>query len=181
MSAWSPNTETRFAGEVERYHAWKTLRKQSVGEHTWQVLRIYDEVFGLNDAEVARWILWHDAPELITGDVPFQTKRRWPKVKEALTEAETVASEELEIIWPELTDLQRARIKLCDVLEMYEFGVCEVQMGNQFCRAVVRETAKAIRDLLSRMPMVDSELTEKDVGRYARKHALPEITEGETW
>jgi len=172
--------ETRFAGEVERYHAWRTLRRQSVGEHTWQVLRIYDEIFGLHDAEVARWILWHDAPELITGDVPFQTKRRWPEVKKALTEAEEVASRELDIVWPEITDLQRARIKLCDVLEMYEFGVREVQMGNQFCREVVRATAEALQDLLESLPDQRISLNGQ-TWRYILKHALPAIEEGRTW
>jgi hypothetical protein len=38
-----------------------------------------------------------------------------------------------------LDDHWRQRVKLCDVLEMWEFGQDEVALGNRFAAPIVRE------------------------------------------
>src|ERR1043166_2928788 len=81
-------TNARLAGQVTRYHTWPVHRQQSVGEHTWQVLRIYQQIWGSVEPEVTNYILWHDAGELVTGDPPFPFKRENPQFKESYRLAE---------------------------------------------------------------------------------------------
>jgi len=44
ISRKSVLTNARFAGMVLRYHTWPTLQKQTVGDHTWQIFRIYWQI-----------------------------------------------------------------------------------------------------------------------------------------
>jgi len=169
-------TETRLAGQVMRYHTYPTLQRQTNGEHTWQVLRIYDEMFGLWDREVARWIVWHDAAELRTGDIPYSAKQRHPALKAAADEAEEAASVALGIDWPQITPIQRQRVKFCDVLEMYEFGLMEVRLGSQLGRAIVLDTAADLQRRLTEMQEADRVSWQS----YRRAHSLPLLDEVRT-
>lgn len=141
-------TSTRLAGLVKRYHTWPTLRTQTVAEHSWQVARIFRELFP--DAwciEVADWIQMHDMPEIGTGDVPFPLKARYPELKAIYEEIESEVSDNLGLVWPELTDRQRLLIKVCDLLEMWEHGSEEKMMGNKYAEPIIADTAAAVWEL----------------------------------
>lgn len=139
----------RLAGEVVRYHTWPTHRRQSVGEHTWQVLRIYWQIFGPPSPEVTTDILWHDAPELVTGDPPFPIKACNPALKAEYDRLEPRALADMGgRRGVELTAYERRRIKCCDLLEMHEFGVQELRMGNEYARPIVSDTAAALDKLM---------------------------------
>ena len=137
----------RRAGEVLRYHAWQVLRAQSVAEHTWQVLRIFYQIFDQLPEEIAVNVLWHDAGELRIGDLPFPVKSQNPDLKAVCDrlEEETVAIMAGSL--PRLDSLDRNRIKLCDLLEMVEFGNDEVMRGNQFAQPIVVDCIKAAASL----------------------------------
>lgn len=144
-------TSTRLAGSVRRYHSWPVLRPQTVAEHSWQVARLFRELFP--DAwcvEVADWIQMHDMPEIGTGDVPFPLKARYPGLKANYDEIENDVSDNLGLVWPELTDRQRLLIKICDLLEMWEYGREELTMGNRYAEPIITDTAAAIWELTVR-------------------------------
>lgn len=136
---------------VKRYHTWPTVQQQTVADHTWQVMRIYCEVFGAPDHTIWEYLLWHDAGEIVTGDLPFPIKAENPAIK-ARTDAlerkwlwDTVKYSE------KVTDYDKVACKVCDLIEMYEFGVAEISMGNIYgfeirddCR---RAVTKKIEDL----------------------------------
>jgi 5'-deoxynucleotidase YfbR-like HD superfamily hydrolase len=132
-----------LAGQVIRYHAFPTLRKPTVAEHCWRVAGIYCEVFGLPRAEVLYYCLHHDSGELWAGDLPFMAKDRIPGLREAMNQAEQKGREELDIKLPELTEEELRHVKICDLLEMHEFGSHEYKMGNQFARPVAQDTLQA--------------------------------------
>lgn len=47
----------RLAGLVRRYHTWTVLHQQTVAEHSWQVMRLYERIFGTPPAPVFLHIL----------------------------------------------------------------------------------------------------------------------------
>ena len=132
---------TRLSGQVMRYHTWPTLTQQSTGEHSWQVLRIYTEMFGPPSSAVAVYILYHDSGELHTGDLPFPAKRNSSVLKEECTRIEEAAIRKMTGgSMPELTREEGLKVKICDLVEMNEFGAHEVRLGNQYAVPIVEDT-----------------------------------------
>jgi 5'-deoxynucleotidase YfbR-like HD superfamily hydrolase len=134
----------RMGGNVKRYHTWPTIRQQLVADHTWNVLRIYIEAYGRPRPEVTEWIVYHDVPEIITGDFPYPIKVDFPEFRKQFEMVEEYASQKLGIQWPELDAHERKQIKQCDYVEMLEFATEELLMGNQFAQPVVQRMLFAI-------------------------------------
>lgn len=139
-----------LSGRVQRYNTWPTIGTQTVGDHTWGVYHVYWRIFGLPSAEVALYIHLHDAEELVGGDNPFPSKRRFPRLKEAMAEVEHAAREQLRLPQPEehgVTEEERVRVKVCDLLEMMHFGMLEREMGNLLATPIVERTRNAAIEL----------------------------------
>lgn len=140
----SMRRDTRLSGLVRRYHSWPVLTTQSVGEHSWQVLRIYIEIFGAPSPETTTYIVYHDSAELATGDPPFPLKKDHPELKEIYDRMEHEAMLQMRGVGlPELDPRERARVKVCDLLEMWEHGRHELQLGNQYAHPIVQDTLEA--------------------------------------
>jgi len=172
-------SSTRLAGQVKRYHTWPVLHPQSVGEHTWQTMRLYWELYGHVEPEVCAYLLWHDAPELVTGDPPFPTKANNPALKAIYDEMEDAAltnmvgAERATEILDGVTSLQRLRMKACDLIDMYEFGMHELAMGNRYGEPIVADTRAALLRLAQLLPASEQSIVEKRVGiNYNRTGAV---------
>jgi hypothetical protein len=126
-----------MAGRVRRYHTWAVLHQQTTAEHSCRVATIYVELFGLPRAEVLLACLRHDAGEQWAGDNPSQAKWRHPALKKASNEAEEHGRSLLGFELPRLSDAEMNRLKICDILELWEFSFVEVQMGNSFADGMV--------------------------------------------
>jgi hypothetical protein len=142
-------TNPRFAGSVRRYHTWLTHQQQSVGEHTWHVLRIYDQIWGPIPPHVTRHIIWHDAGELVTGDLPFPVKQNNHALRNVMAIAEHEALEAMgapanSMLSPE----ELLRAKACDLLEMWEFGLTEKALGNMLAQPIIDDIQFALGKLL---------------------------------
>lgn len=148
-------TSPRLAGQVRRYHTWPTLTEQTVADHSYHVLRIYIAIFGPPTSEVTVAIINHDAPELVTGDPPFPIKAQNPTLKSEFDKLEDEALVGLGMENPEIGPLARARIKICDLLEMHEFGQMELTMGNRFAIPVIQDTLQAASALAHKHGMDD--------------------------
>lgn len=152
--------DVRLAGLVSRYHSWPTLNDQSVGEHSWQVARIYHQMFGQPSSLVYTYILYHDAPELATGDPPFPTKSRNPTLKAIYADMEQDALEAMHIIIAPLDPQDALKVKICDLIEMWEFGTHELMMGNQLAQPIIDDTIGVADD------MAAEHLSEEDFELY---------------
>lgn len=141
-------TSFRDAGRVLRYHATRTLQQQSVGEHTWQILRIYTEIWGPPSGAASAAILVHDAPEVLVGDTPHPAKARWPALRAALDEAETEVAEEMLPDVPRCSPDEEFRIKLCDLIEMWEFGQDEALLGSARGRRIAETAGRVVVRML---------------------------------
>lgn len=153
----------RLAGCVKRYHTWPTLTTQTVAEHTWHVMRIWWALFGPPSREVTTYLLWHDAGELATGDVPYPVKKDEPEVGAIFCRIEKEAVRKMGGPYDAalgLSERDRQRAKICDLLEMYEFGLQEARMGNSYAEPIV-DAVKT--DLIERV----KKLTLEDADRVA--------------
>ena len=152
------NQNARFAGQVLRYHTWPVFRQQSVGEHTWQCLRIYLKIFGNLPSEVAQYLVWHDAGELAVGDPPFPVKAKNPILKEQYDRLENEAVLNMGGVPCPLPSALKDRAKFVDLYEMYEFGMTELLMGNQYAHPIIDGTLKSMDILSSRVAREEFEL-----------------------
>lgn len=141
-----------LAGGVKRYHTWPTIRQQTVAQHAWRVATIYVEVFGLPRAEVLFYTLHHDSGELWSGDVPFGVKACAPQVGEAIEREEATGRAFQGVELPEITPLERGCVKVCDLLEMWEFGQHEWLFGNRFAEPVIADAGAAALAKASQLP-----------------------------
>jgi 5'-deoxynucleotidase YfbR-like HD superfamily hydrolase len=141
----------RYAGEVLRWHCWPNTTPQTTGQHTWHVMRIYTEMFGLMAPDVSYYILHHDSGELNTGDLAHHVKAHNPELKKAMDTAERQGLEMIGIMLPLLTLREQLRIKACDLLEMAEYAVEEQLRGNQLMRPVTANIDWALYNHVEKM------------------------------
>jgi 5'-deoxynucleotidase YfbR-like HD superfamily hydrolase len=137
---------------VERYHTWPTIRKQTVADHSYHVLRIYYEIFGPPSPEITTYVLFHDSPEVKYGDPPLPAKRESLELKRVYAELEKDYYTRMFGFDHRgmVSDEDAIAVKVCDLLEMWEFGTVELQMGNQYARPIVERTLEAALQVGSR-------------------------------
>jgi hypothetical protein len=145
----------RHAGAVRRYHTWPILRDQSVGEHCWQLCRIYYQIWGELPPDVSTYIIWHDAAELAVGDLPFQIKRDNHTLKRELDKLEGTAMRNMGGPSMLLSPVMLDRVKLCDLIDMWEYGIDEHRMGNQYAWPIIDDIGDKI---LTRLKDMSEEL-----------------------
>src|ERR1035437_6690186 len=127
----------RYAGQILRYHTWPVLRSQSTGEHTWQCLRIYYELFGPLPPKTSTYLIWHDAGELVLGDLPFPVKANNGGLKRQCDRIEQNAVKAMGGSLPKLATNEKIRVKVVDLIEMLQYGLVEVFTGNRLAQPIV--------------------------------------------
>lgn len=162
-------SDPRMASMVQRYHTWPTLQRQTNADHSFNLLRIYISMFGPPEPEVAEYIVEHDLPEIGTGDIPFPVKAQNQLLSEVVSDLERRVSAQLGLrdVKETLSPQQRIRVKVCDLLEMHEFGLIEFQMGNCLALPIIRDTLEAALDLARKTNAVA--VTEAILG-YTTRH-----------
>src|SRR6478736_1401982 len=112
-------TSPRMGGAVVRYHTWPTHQRQTVADHTFNVIRIYWHLFGEVPPEVTAYLIFHDLPEVVVGDPPHPVKLHNPPLKEIYDMLEDAALEgmigegEAMNVLTNVTDVERVRMKVC--------------------------------------------------------------------
>jgi 5'-deoxynucleotidase YfbR-like HD superfamily hydrolase len=102
------------------------------------------ELFELPRAEVLYYCLHHDSGELFAGDLPFGSKIKVDGLKDAMDEAESIGLKKLGITLPNLTKQEKTRVKICDLLEMWETGEYETLSGNKYAEPIMTDTLAAV-------------------------------------
>ena len=150
---------------IQRWALMRNTAQENVQEHSHQVAVlahalavIRNEKFGGNvDAgQVAVAALYHDASEILTGDMPTPIKYDNPDIKKADKEVEAMAEKKLLHMLPE--ELQSAYapvitgqsgeieelVKAADKLSAYIKCVEEMKAGNNEFREAAAQTRKAL-------------------------------------
>lgn len=126
-------------------HALAVIRNQRFGDH-------------VDAGAVAVAALYHDASEILTGDMPTPIKYFNPSIRSAYKEVEAVATRKLvEMLPPELQSVYepileipdpeiRILVKAADKLSAYIKCVEEVKAGNGEFRDAARQTRAALEE-----------------------------------
>jgi 5'-deoxynucleotidase len=161
---------------IQRWVLMRSAIPESVGEHSFQVAlltqalcTVANTVFG-KDVDVGRAVilaLFHDAEEVVTGDIPAPVKHHNPGMLRSVREIEALASEELLRMLPAMlrdayTPLidQRQRdpelmrwVKAADALDAYLKCAMELAVGNKEFAVAERQLEAKARAM--QMPEVD--------------------------
>ena len=150
---------------IQRWALMRNTAPENVQEHSHQVAVlahalavIRNEKFGghLDPGAVAVAALYHDASEILTGDMPTPIKYDNPAIRNAYKDVETLASRRLlEMLPPELrpvyepilleTDGEIHRVvKAADKLSAYIKCVEELKAGNNEFREAAAQTRRAL-------------------------------------
>ena len=157
----------RDASDTLRYHTQRTLRTQTVGQHTFNMLMLVQLICPVARKEVLVAVMHHDLPEFFTGDMPAPIKRASPALKVLMDELETDLAplyKEFDLI-PE----EWALIKWVDLMELTMFGLEELKMGNRFVEDVVTNgiqwlsAVKAPNEIAARL-LVEARITAYQFG-----------------
>lgn len=133
-----------MAGQLQRYHTWPVLHRQTLAEHQWGVSRILLQIWPDAPKEVVQYALFHDMGEIRTGDLPFPVKQDCPELVPLLDVLEEKTRDTMTKLWylptqPKLPLEQKAVVKLCDMIEMWEFGLFELLKGNRLAVSIISD------------------------------------------
>lgn len=153
---------------IARWALMRNTRTENVEEHSYEVAVLAhalavvgQEIFHMdvNPDRVATAALFHDAPEIITGDLPTPIKYFNPAIKSAYDQVEAVAQDKLlGMLPPELTEAYtpllrvedpkvRCYIKAADKLAAWLKCLEERKAGNREFVQAEEETLHALKDM----------------------------------
>ena len=126
--------------------------------HALAVIR--NRYFGgdVDEGRVAVAALYHDAPEILTGDMPTPIKYHNPAIREAYHQVELVAEEKLLAMLPEdlrpgyraalspAAETVQTLVRAADKLSAYIKCVEELKAGNMEFRQAAEQCKKALEE-----------------------------------
>ena len=160
---------------IQRWALMRNTAPENVQEHSHQVAVlahalavIRNEKFGgtVDPGAVAVAALYHDASEILTGDMPTPIKYDNPAIRTAYKDVEAVAEhkllnmlpEELRGVYAPILTVEdpeiEALVKAADKLSAYIKCVEELKAGNNEFREAASQTRKALESY--GMPEVES-------------------------
>lgn len=134
-------------GEIIRYNNRPKIKHENVAEHSFYVastvLKIC-KIFGLSEDikhKALELAIVHDIPELLVGDIPYDTKVNNPELAKYVALAEV---SELEKHLPEFSDSYKEFlkeeeeetvvylvVKLADIVSVLQYSNMEIDLGNR--------------------------------------------------
>jgi 5'-deoxynucleotidase YfbR-like HD superfamily hydrolase len=127
--------DIRLSGQIQRYHTWPTIGKQTIAEHCWQIMRIYCSVVDKLDPHMVMHAMFHDIGETFTGDLPYPVKSENHDLKNQLDYLEEKSRLQQLEYWNAfkqifLSEEDRILFKQIELVEMAEFGMDQMCLGN---------------------------------------------------
>ena len=165
-------------GRMRYINRWGLMRnsfKENIQEHSHQVAvlahalaLIRRDILGLDGPDPDRCAvaaLYHDATEILTGDLPTPIKYYNSSIKEAYKQVEKIAADRLLELLPEALqesykpllheeDPQIDRtVKAADKLSAYAKCVAEQRMGNTEFESAAQQTMESMKSM--KLPELD--------------------------
>ena len=151
---------------VKRWALMRNTEEENIQEHSHMVA-VLARVFGLPaDANaVAVAALYHDATEILTGDMPTPIKYYNPEIRDAYRKVEAVASDKLLSMLPDELradyepiikiedETTKKLVKAADKLSAYIKCVEELKAGNMEFKKAAEQTRRALNEM--HMPELD--------------------------
>lgn len=141
--------DPRSAGLVTRYHTEMRARDQSVGEHSWQLVRLLLCLFPDCPRHILVHAAFHDVAERRTGDLPYPVKAENDDIWTGMDRLERDTRVLMTESWGvppavELLPDEKALFKLVEFIEMWEHSLDELCMGNRSAELVRARCISAI-------------------------------------
>lgn len=133
--------ELRAAGDILRFHTSPLRQPQTVGQHTYNVALLVLAIDPDASPALLRAALLHDAPEIMTGDVPSPVKWKHQFLEDALREVEAIMLRRIN--FPQLTTTEREILKLADHIEGAYFCVEQAERGDTLGLDIARKYLEA--------------------------------------
>jgi 5'-deoxynucleotidase YfbR-like HD superfamily hydrolase len=151
--------DPRMAGCLLRFHTWPHIRAQTIGEHSWQVARVLLAIWPDAPRHLLVHCMTHDIGEGGPGDIPYPFKAENPTLKREMDRLEEETHLRMVLPWSlpapvHLVPSEKAIFKLAEFIEMWEWGLQELMMGNQFARLVAQRCAEASEQRIADLPTV---------------------------
>lgn len=139
-------------GNVARYHTNPEVGNgQNVADHTWKACVILHTLWPEISKDALLHMIYHDAPEGKLGDLPAPTKWNYPALAKEYAIAEREYERTLGIHIP-LDDMETARCKMADLLELIMHCARQMIMGNLFAENVYKNGVNYMRKHFSENP-----------------------------
>lgn len=125
------NSTLRNAGYVRRYHTVQTIGHQTVAEHSFNVAMILlDLTNGKAHADLLKAALYHDLPEVFTGDIPATAKWASPPLVQSLKLLEDVFDSDYNLV-VNLSEDDKKLLKFADMAELVMYSLDQLRLGNR--------------------------------------------------
>jgi len=136
-----------------RYNNSMRIKDESVLEHTAMVSLVVLDLFRIykfDRLKALKMALVHDLPECETSDIPFNVKARFPKIKDAVNDAELDVCSDFSWNISGILSLldedcvESTILKLADVINCEVYAANEVSLGNSTMKKILQESRERI-------------------------------------
>lgn len=147
----------REGGAVKRCHTMPWIGHYDVAQHTFNMLTLLDILFwqpasrslaGVSVEDRIRYltmirsILWHDAHERWTGDVPYGLRHFDPEVRKNFLKAAASINNKLDLPDPALYADESRWVRSLDQLEFFLSCHDQLNLGNESARCYTQDSKK---------------------------------------
>lgn len=137
----------RESGHTRRFHTVPTIGFQTVAEHSFHVAMLCIEMSeGQPSSELLKAALYHDLPEICTGDIPAHVKWKNADLKNMLEAMENDFLFENDMDTA-LTIQEELILKYADALELGFYCVDQLMLGNRGMREIYQRIEHHINSL----------------------------------
>jgi len=163
---------------VKRFHTQSLIERQTVGQHTANMLALAFTLHPDPSYELIRAITFHDVAERFTGDTPHPVKNGTPELRQLLNKIENEAARHFEFD-ESLSESDSRWMHALDMLECMLAGEHELYMGNQYAHRI----SVWMRGYLLTAPQIPKEIFEfVDAYEHRRSPELAQkIPHDEPW
>ena len=155
-------TKLRSLSFLIRYSNVPRIRDESVSEHSFfvavEVISLFQK-YDFNLEHAISMAIMHDFLESEIDDVSFFTKFQFPKIKQAVKEAEEECLRDYPNYiadyikeYMERKTIESKIVHLADAIQCYSYAETEVKMGNHgYMNEIIKNTPLRIGDLESEL------------------------------
>ena len=163
---------------IERWGIVRAHRRGSVAAHSHRVAIYADQIAEFiswkgDRAALLRFALWHDAFELVTGDMPGPVKRMLiDPVRAKRVEADILSSMFPGMEWTHPGPEVCAIVKVADCIDELLWLIVEFRMGNDMLQTVMNDSAKRLEAKMKELPcsILTRAMLEKELQQVIDDH-----------
>jgi hypothetical protein len=137
---------------------------------------------GMCSTRLMHYVVLHDVGEM-AGDIPWPGKRNSAALKREMDHAEQAVRFNMAERWgqptlPDITEREYSFFKMCECIEMWEFGLQEQSMGNKYGAIIAARMILVASQLVDRMPE-DLQVSAREYVRRRREQETEHVEETE--